>query len=551
MTAALRQVPMSETRQPPHNLEAERAVLGAVLYSPDAMVRVVDQLGATDFYSPRHQVIWEAAVALHGDGSAIDAVTLEAELKRQGQEQRAGGIAYLVDLGDHCPTAANVEHYARIVAEKASARAAVRAAHDLAASLSADALDLAEALAAARSQLDVIERRGAKPAVPGIILRPLNRAWLREPPPARRWLLRRPTRGGRPCPTWEGDGLLPLGKIGLLVADGGVGKTMALIALAISIATGRPWLDYYVVGEDATGKVLLILAEEDDDEGWRRVYSTAAALQLSEREMELVDQRVVVLATDGINLSLADDFGNPTPDLAGLKSQLEANGPWSCIAADPFGQLVGLEAETNNAVATRTLRSLRPLTTVPGLPTLLLAHHASLDGVNSGRTRARGVTGIRNAARWEATLRAEEKGKGVLFRQSKSNYSIPMVDELRLVRNEGGLLRAEGAEEEQERRQRQEEAKDGTAAEKDAKREAKLAKVQADLLDDLAKLPRLPTTKLQIQAMAKGDRLVRVDAVELLLATRRILPPLVKGEPYRLASLEGTQVELPQTRGKP
>lgn len=542
-------------RQPPHNLEAERAVLGSLLVmgvSGMDPAPVLTRLSAPAFYVTRHRAIFEAIQGVHSGGQAIDAVTVEAEIVRQGRGPTVGGpsgdvISVLVDLGDHVPTVSNVQHYVDRVREKAAAREALRVGEDLAAAIRSDSLGHLEALAVARSEIQRIERRESKGTEPSI-LRPLDPRWLRDFPPARRWALRRPTKAGKPCPRHEGDGMLPLGKVALLVADGGVGKTMALIALAISIATGRPWLGYFVPGEDATGKVLLILAEEDDDEVHRRLFNAAAALEIDERERSLVERRLVVLPTDGLNLSLADNAGDPTPDLVALRSALETTGPWSLVAADPFGQLVGLDAETDNAVATRTLRSLRVLTTAPGTPTLLLAHHASLDGMNSGKPRSRGVTGIRNAARWEATLRNEDKGKGVLFRQTKTNYSIPMTDELRLVRDNNGLLRVASEEEEQEREQRQDHASEGAQAEKDARREAKMAKLQAELLDRLARLPQLPTTKLQIQSLAKGDRLVRVEAVELLLATKRLLPPQGKGEPYRLASLAGTQIELPKAK---
>lgn len=374
---------------------------------------------------------------------------------------------------------------------------------------------------------------------------PLDPRWLRHAPPPRSWLLRRPTRDGKPCPPHEGDGLLPRGKVGLFVADGGVGKTMALLALAVSVITGRPWLGYFWVPFEArSGRVLLLLAEEDEEEVWRRLYDLSIALQLTDEEKAKVDDQLIVLPADGMDATLVRDDGFPSKQLLAFKERLDADPVgWNLIVIDTFSQVAGIEAETDNAIATRTLRSIRKLCGVAGSPTVIIAHHAPGVSLTNDKPRARGVTAIRNAARWEATLRQDERFQ-VWFRQSKSNYSTPMREELRLVRDTRGLLRAENSDEEHDRTERQAGAKDAAEAARDARRENRIGRIESTLLDLLAQLPVLPTSLKEITALAKGGQHERVDAVARLIATKRLLKPEQKGEPYRLASLVGTQVEL-------
>jgi hypothetical protein len=363
------------------------------------------------------------------------------------------------------------------------------------------------------------------------------RQWLDEPPPPRRWLLKRPTRDGEPCPGIYGDGLLPMGRVGLLVADGGVGKTMTLVALAVSIITGRAWLDYYYVPPEArSGKVLLLLAEEDAEEAWRRIYPLAHGLALSDAEKDEITSRLVVLPFAGRIFRLANERGDETPELRALRDRilLEA-GPtgWSLIAFDPFARMAAPEAEVDQTMATRTVQAAETLVASPGGPTVLIAHHASMDGIKSKSIRARGVTALFDAVRWEATLRVE--GSDVWFRQSKSNYSAPMPDELRLIRGPGGLLRAATPAEEEERAARGAAAKDAKDAEKDAKREERIAALERALLDALANAALPPTSQAELTALVPGRREERQDAVARLLASGRITRPARRGDPYLVA----------------
>ena len=119
--------PADGLREPPQNIEAEQSVLGGMLLSKDAVADVVEVLAPQDFYRPNHQVIFDAILDLYGRGEPADAVTVAAELDRQGVLRRIGGAPYLHTLISLVPTAANAGYYAGIVAEKALLRRLVQA----------------------------------------------------------------------------------------------------------------------------------------------------------------------------------------------------------------------------------------------------------------------------------------------------------------------------------------------------------------------------------------------------------------------------------------
>lgn len=111
---------VTQERVAPHDSIAEQSVLGAVLISSRALSETSDILRGVDFYEPKHEVIYDAVVALAGAGSAVDAITVTDELIRTGKlGQVPGGAAYLHELTGIVPTAANAVFYAEIVREKA------------------------------------------------------------------------------------------------------------------------------------------------------------------------------------------------------------------------------------------------------------------------------------------------------------------------------------------------------------------------------------------------------------------------------------------------
>src|SRR5581483_4109929 len=115
----------------PHNLEAERSVLGAILLHNEAFNLAAEVIDATDFFRDAHRRIFEKMVNLNERGHAIDLVTLKEELGRSGDLDDVGGPAYIAALVDGVPRSTNVEHYARIIKEKATLRRLIFSANKI------------------------------------------------------------------------------------------------------------------------------------------------------------------------------------------------------------------------------------------------------------------------------------------------------------------------------------------------------------------------------------------------------------------------------------
>ncbi|HEY6453415.1 MAG TPA: replicative DNA helicase [Steroidobacteraceae bacterium] len=138
---------------PPHSVEAEQSVLGALLIDGSAWDQVADIISAADFYRPDHRLIYEALAELITNGRPGDVVTVSEQLERRARLEDAGGLAYLGTLARDTPTAANVRAYANIVRERSLLRALIEAGRAIASSVFSD-----EGLAAR----DLVDRAEAR-----------------------------------------------------------------------------------------------------------------------------------------------------------------------------------------------------------------------------------------------------------------------------------------------------------------------------------------------------------------------------------------------------
>ncbi len=115
----------------PHDLDAEKSVLGAILINNQAFNQAAEVIDAGDFYRDAHRRIFEKMVGLTDRGNPVDLLTLKDELSRSGDLDEVGGPAYISALTDGVPRSANVEFYAKIVKEKSTLRRLIQSATDV------------------------------------------------------------------------------------------------------------------------------------------------------------------------------------------------------------------------------------------------------------------------------------------------------------------------------------------------------------------------------------------------------------------------------------
>ncbi len=116
---------------PPQNADAEASLLGALLIDSDAIVKIADTVGAREFFDKRNERIYEAILQLYEQHQSIDVLTLADKLKNNGNLENVGGASYLTELTNFVPTAAHVEQYADIVAQKALRRRLITASREI------------------------------------------------------------------------------------------------------------------------------------------------------------------------------------------------------------------------------------------------------------------------------------------------------------------------------------------------------------------------------------------------------------------------------------
>jgi replicative DNA helicase len=150
-------------RVPPQNLDAEESVLGAILLDNTAIDRVTGMLQPDDFYRENHRKIFRAMQALADRSEPADLVTLGEQLRSRGELADVGGAAYLAELAERVPTAANVAHYARMVRDKAVLRNLIGTATSIA-ERGYGGQDVKELLDRAEQEIFALSEREVRPA---------------------------------------------------------------------------------------------------------------------------------------------------------------------------------------------------------------------------------------------------------------------------------------------------------------------------------------------------------------------------------------------------
>jgi hypothetical protein len=264
-----------EERPVPSDLTAEGAVLCASMLDVGALDVARLILKPEHFFSEAHRRIFEALVDLREKAEKIDTVQVGTWLKDRGRLAQVGGMGYLAEILTASPAVDHVDAHARSVVEKALLREVIAACERWAAEGRLDIGEIPKWLSTIEESFrrisETLPSRPRPPSPFASKLVAVSAEWFTRAPPARPWLLRDSRRPGAP-------GVLPLGKVGQLIAPGGVGKTMTIAQLGCSVSTGAPWLGTFSVAPEGKGRVLLVLGEEDAEEAQRRLYNASKAL---------------------------------------------------------------------------------------------------------------------------------------------------------------------------------------------------------------------------------------------------------------------------------
>lgn len=165
--AVARQPIGGDDRTPPHSIEAERSVLGAMLLNPEAVgtaIEILRENGSDVFYARAHQHIYDAMVSLFRKPAPVDAITLPNQLRQNGVLEEAGDSAYIGELAGAVPTSANVEHYAKIVLDTSIQRRLIQICSSLAGEAYEDQSEVGTLLDRAESDIfGIAERRQLTP----------------------------------------------------------------------------------------------------------------------------------------------------------------------------------------------------------------------------------------------------------------------------------------------------------------------------------------------------------------------------------------------------
>ena len=275
-------VEASQEREPPHSVEAEQAVLGALWMDNRSLRLVSDLIDSQSLWFDAHRLLWDATVAIIQAGQPADELTVHARLESQGLSERVGGLIYIAGIAAGTVGARNVRRYAEIVAERYAERELIKACSEaVAASWQTgakldDRMDRISALIARAEGL----RKGVGSRVPFLRL-----DQLREVAQQVRWTVKH---------------VIPASSIGMLFGGSGTFKSFIALDAGLHVVHGLPWM-----GRITTKAPVLYIAAEGGAGLWSRInawhkarglkwgdlpfYVVPAALDLSQDAWRVVD----------------------------------------------------------------------------------------------------------------------------------------------------------------------------------------------------------------------------------------------------------------------
>ena len=370
-------------RRLPHNVEAEMALLGAILVDNRAYERVVDFLLPEHFILSDHQKIFAAIVQVIGSAQIADPVTLKTHFENDDDLTAIGGVAYLIKLADCAVTAINAGDYGRLLHDLYQRRELIALGEDVV--NHAYATDLVEPSSrqieiAQRRLLTLSEQSATRPGFVADDADTLDAT----PIQPREWLL---------------GNLLCRGYVTIVAAAGGAGKTSLAMGWALSLATGRTLTGDHV---HHRSRVLLVTAEDCQDEIRRRLR----AARIHHGIDTIGDGWLSVLCLTGSGVTLVRSSEHGEVAETGAADRIAATARHlrcAVIIVDPLIKLSG--APENDNVAVDTVMRLLVRIAQECRVAILALHHVRKGNATPGDTdAARGAGALIAAARVAVTL---------------------------------------------------------------------------------------------------------------------------------------------------
>lgn len=313
-------------REPPHEPEAERAFLSAVMLRNEVLASV--NLAPRDFHDPRHLEVYTAICQLGAKGSPIDALTVESQLRSNGKLRSVGGLSGIAEIAGDVPTSDNIAHYAELIAEAARRRRLITEASQVA----EDAFNPTRALPELAARLRDVAVAAAPAAATAERLVSVR---LSEVTPERLTFL------------W--DGRIPLRKLTIVESDPGLGKSTVIIDIIARATTGRP-----MPGETTSRGIAAAIIVTDEDAASDTIVPRAI---LAGADLTRVRHVSGVRVGDSERrLSLPDDIA----DLERMIEELKAEGAaFVLLVLDPIGVYISAGLDTHKDSDVR--QALTPL----------------------------------------------------------------------------------------------------------------------------------------------------------------------------------------------
>jgi len=434
--------PPANQEVPLVNGELERSLLAAVIDSPELLKSIQ---WYPDYFALDANKWVARAIERVATRGALNTTNVAIELKDVARLEQVGGTKYLGELQDSCAykmpedAIADVQSWFKQLRQLHEKRCLLAEARSLVALLATNATeDHFEAFKRTTQRVEQLKPRDE--ARLGFWLTELGD--LNEDPPPETWLL---------IDNLTDKPALPLSRTWILAASGGTGKTTTLVQLAVCVALGLIWCGFKVA---TPGMVCLCCGESDKKLIHRQVWRAMNLLELTPEERAICQRRVFAYGLSGAEVSIVQNTqGNNierTEFLERFKRELcdarkEREELFSLVILDPLSRFAGPDSEKDNAAATRFVQALETLTSLPGEPSVVCAHHSSKNSLALGKPDSRGATGIRDGVRSQFILTRHkcENVVGVHMVCDKSNEA-PHFQDRWLVQEQGrkgGTLR--------------------------------------------------------------------------------------------------------------